>query len=53
MIVRVIVAVFVQFPISGFVEWGVRCVRVRESAVKVGVICATSVSVVGDAQIKD
>ena len=53
MIVSVVVAVFVQFPISGFVEWGVRCVTVRESAVKVGVSCATSDSVVGDAQIKD
>ena len=55
-IVSVMVAVCVQFPISGFVEWGVRslrCVRVRESAVKVGVSCATSDSVVGDAQIKD
>ena len=29
-IVSVVVAVFVQFPISGFVERGVRCVRVRE-----------------------
>ena len=53
MIVSVVVAVFVQFPISGFVEWGIRCVRVRKSAVKVGVSCATSDSVVGDAQIKD
>ena len=52
-IVSVVVAVFVQFPISGFVEWGIRCVRVRKSAVKVGVSCATSDSVVGDAQIKD
>ena len=50
-IVSVVVAVFVQFPISGFVEWGIRCVRVRKSAVKVGVSCATSDSVVGDAQI--
>ena len=44
-IVSVMVAVCVQFPISGFVEWGVRslrCVRVRESAVKVGVSCATA-----------
>ena len=53
MIVSVVVAVFVQFPISGFVECGVRCVRVRESAVKVGVSCATSDSVVGDASIND
>ena len=51
MIVRVMVAVFVQFPISSFVEWVVMFVRVRESAVKVGVNCATSDSVVGDAQI--
>ena len=27
-IVNVCVAVFVKFPVSGFVEWGVRCVRV-------------------------
>ena len=39
-IVSVMVAVFVQFPISSFVEWGGRCVLVRESAVKVGVSCA-------------
>ena len=49
--VSLVVAVFVQFPISDFVEWDVRCVRVRGSAVKVGVSCATSDSVVGDAQI--
>jgi hypothetical protein len=50
-IVSVVAAVFVQFPISGFVEWGVRCVTVRESAVKVEVSCATSDSVVGESQI--
>jgi hypothetical protein len=52
-IVSLVVTVFVQFPISDLVEWGVRCVRVRYSAVEVGVGCATSISVVGDAQIKD
>ena len=35
LIVSIVVAVLDQFPISAFVEWGVRCVSVRESAIKV------------------
>ena len=38
---------------SSFVERGVMCVRVCESAVKLGFSCVTSDSVVGDADINN
>jgi hypothetical protein len=53
MVVSVGVAVFVDLPLSSLVEQGVRCIRVGESAVQLGVILATSDPVGSDANINN
>ena len=53
MVVSVGVTVFVNLPLGSLVQRGVRCIRVGESAIQVGVTLATSDPVVGDANIND
>ena len=53
MVVSVGVTVFVNLPLGSLVQRGVRCIRVGESAIQVGVTLATSDPVVGDANINN
>ena len=53
MVVSVGVTVFVDLPLGSLVQRGVRCIRVGESAVQLGVTLATSDPVVGDANINN
>ena len=53
MVVSVGVTVFVNLPLGSLVQRGVRCIRVGESAIQVGVTLAASDPVVGDANINN
>ena len=53
MVVSVGVTVFLNLPLGSLVQQGVRCIRVGESAIQVGVTLATSDPVVGDANINN